>query len=108
MFTSILSETVKKSAAAEMLRVLKPGGLVLWYDFRVDNPRNPNVRGIGAREIRSLFADCSVKLRSGTLAPPVARRTVPISWILSLCLERIPFLRTHYVGTIRKPGGARR
>ena len=30
--------------AREMLRVVKPDGLILWFDFRVNNPRNRNVR----------------------------------------------------------------
>jgi len=105
LFTSILDRSVKKNIAAEMLRVLKPGGIILWYDFRYNNPRNPNVRGIEAAEIRSLFPGCSVKLRRVTLAPPVARAVVPVSWILALAVEKLPFLRTHYLGIIRKPAG---
>jgi ubiquinone/menaquinone biosynthesis C-methylase UbiE len=103
VFSSILNDSVRKQIAAEMLRVAKPGGVVLWYDFRVNNPRNPNVRGVTAREIRELFPGCDIRLRSVTLAPPLARAVVPVSWIAALLLEKLPFLRTHYLGIIRKP-----
>lgn len=103
VFSSILNDSVRKQIAAEMLRVAKPGGVVLWFDFRVNNPRNPNVRGVTAREIRELFPDCDIRLRSVTLAPPLARAVVPVSWIAALLLEKLPFLRTHYLGIIRKP-----
>jgi len=102
LFSSILSPSVKQQVAAEMLRVLKPGGLILWFDLRIDNPRNTNVRGIPAGEIRSLFPNCPVRLRRVTLAPPIARLVVPISWLAAEILERIPFLRTHYLAVIRK------
>jgi SAM-dependent methyltransferase len=102
LFTSILEPSVKARIAAEMVRVTKPGGLILWYDFRFNNPHNPNVRGIEAGEIRSLFPGCSVRLERVTLAPPLARRVVPISYTLALLLDHLPFLRTHYLGSIRK------
>jgi ubiquinone/menaquinone biosynthesis C-methylase UbiE len=103
VFTSILDLPLKQNVAREMFRVLKPGGVILWYDFRVDNPRNRNVRGIRAAEISSLFHPCSVRLRSLTLAPPLARRITTYSWSAALLLEKLPFLRTHYLGIIRKP-----
>jgi ubiquinone/menaquinone biosynthesis C-methylase UbiE len=102
MFTSILSVTVKMQIAREMWRVAKPGGAILWFDFRVNNPSNKNVRGIPSSEIHSLFPDGSIRLRRVTLAPPLARRIVPVSWIAASCLEKIPLLRTHYLGIIRK------
>ena len=102
VFSSILNDSVRKQIAAEMLRVAKPGGVVLWFDFRINNPRNPNVRGVTAREIRELFPDCDIRLRSVTLAPPLARAVVPVSWIAGLLLEKLPVLRTHYLGIIRK------
>ena len=55
LFTSILDRDVKRMIAAEMARVLAPRGMILWYDFSYDNPRNRDVRGIGKREIRELF-----------------------------------------------------
>jgi SAM-dependent methyltransferase len=103
LFTSILSAQVKQDIAAEMMRIVKSDGLILWNDFRVDNPRNRNVAGIRASEIRALFPGCSVDLHSITLAPPLAKAMVPLSWAGALLLESLPFLRTHYLGIIRKP-----
>ncbi|SRR5712691_573593 len=103
LFTSILNPEVKRRAAQEMLRVLKPGGVVLWYDFWANNPWNPNVRGVGSREIRALFPDCEMCLRRVELAPPIARKIVPVSWVLGWLLAKLWFLRTHYIATIRKP-----
>jgi len=102
LFTSILNDAVKKQIAQEMLRVVKPNGVILWFDFSVDNPRNSSVNGIKSDEINSLFPDCAIKLRRVTLAPPLARLVVPISWIAASLLEKIPFLRTHHLGIIRK------
>jgi SAM-dependent methyltransferase len=102
VLTSILDDGMKKAVAAEMLRVLKPAGIILWYDFLFNNPKNPNVKGIGAREIRALFPNCLVTLRRITLAPPIARRLVPVTWIGAMLLEKMAFLNTHYLGIIRK------
>jgi len=102
LMTSILDLGLKRRVASEMLRVLKPGGLIMWYDLRVDNPRNPSVRGIGAREIRELFPNCAISLRSVTLAPPIARAVVPLSWVTALILEKVPLLRSHYLAIISK------
>jgi hypothetical protein len=102
VFTSILDVEMKRAIAREILRVLKPTGVFVWYDFLFDNPRNPHVGGIGAREIRRLFPGCAVGLKRITLAPPIARRLVPITWIGALLLERVSILNTHYLGTIRK------
>jgi ubiquinone/menaquinone biosynthesis C-methylase UbiE len=102
VFTSILDIGMKRAVAREMLRVLKPQGAILWYDFHVNNPRNPHVRGVGRREIQSLFPGCRMALRRVTLAPPLARRLVPISWTLSTLVEALRILNTHYFGVLRR------
>ena len=66
MFASILDKQMKVQIAREMLRVLRLKGYILWCDFRVDNPSNPDVRGIRAKEVRDLFPTCR-------MAPPSAR-----------------------------------
>jgi SAM-dependent methyltransferase len=102
MFTSILDRMLKEYLAAEMLRVLKPEGVVIWYDFHVDNPRNPDVRGIKRREIKQLFPGCRITLENITFAPPVLRRLAPYSWLGCYMLSAVPWLCTHYLGTIQK------
>lgn len=102
VFSSILEPELKRHVAFEMLRVVKPNGLILWYDFFFDNPKNANVRGIAGREIQGLFPGCSVKLRRVTLAPPLTRWLASRSWLACSLLEAIPLLRTHFLGAIRK------
>lgn len=101
VFTSVLDDTVRGRIAQDMLRVLAPGGAILWYDFRVDNPNNPHVRGVPRRELRSLFPDCSITVRRTTLAPPIARRLVPRSWPVAALLDRLRLLNTHDTAVIR-------
>lgn len=103
VFSSILDADMRRAVASEMLRVLRPGGLVIWYDMRVDNPGNPDVRGIPKFEVESLFPGCQFSFRRTTLAPPLARRLAPASWTLCLMLSSIPLLLTHYLTFISKP-----
>jgi len=96
VFTSILDPETKRKAAAEMKRVCAEDGMILWYDFAFDNPKNPDVKGVGKREIRALFEPWECRFRRVTLAPPIARRVVPLSWSLAEALETLcPPLRTH-------------
>lgn len=107
LLTLILDPGGRARIAAEMLRVLRPGGAVLWYDFRYTNPRNRDARGIGRGEIRRLFPGCRPVLRSLTLVPFLARRLARWSPLACRVLEHVPPLRTHYLALIRKPGAAR-
>lgn len=102
VFTSILDPTLKQQMASEMVRVVKPDGLIVWYDYYMNNPWNPDVRGVKKREIFELFAGCQVELRRITLAPPLARFCAPYSWLLCYYLEKIPWLCAYYLGAIRK------
>jgi len=101
-FTSILDDTMKRNTAKEMLRVLKADSIVLWYDYFVSKPTNPDVKGIGKREVISLFPDCTFDFSKVTLAPPIARAIGPYSFLLCYLLEKIPWMRTHYLAVIRK------
>jgi hypothetical protein len=86
--------------AQELLRVTRPGGMILWYDFWL-NPSNPQTRGIRPAEIKRLFPGCTFRFERITLAPPLARRLVPLSWGLSLLLEGVKIFNTHYLVAIR-------
>jgi ubiquinone/menaquinone biosynthesis C-methylase UbiE len=102
VFTSILDGWMKQQIAAEMLRVAKRGGQILWYDFHLNNRWNRDVRGIRRREIHQLFPGCQIQLRRLTLAPPLVRFLAPYSWMVCHLLGKIPWLCTHYLGVIQK------
>jgi SAM-dependent methyltransferase len=102
LFTSVLDDAVRRLIADEIVRVLQPGGALLWYDFAYNNPRNPNVRGIGRTEIKKLFPALRGKIRRVTLAPPLTRLIAPRSWVLANVLEAVPLLRTHLLAVLIK------
>jgi ubiquinone/menaquinone biosynthesis C-methylase UbiE len=102
VFSSILDLNVKEVLAREMLRVLKRHGVILWYDLRVNNPDNADVRGIGKQEIARLFPNCRIDLRRVTVAPPLSRLLAPYSWLGCYALERLRIFNTHYLGVIQK------
>jgi len=102
VFSSILDVAVKEMVAREMLRVLKENGLILWYDFFVDNPSNPDVRGIRKHEITHLFPGCRIEFRRVSLAPPLSRLFAPYTWLGCYALERLQMFNTYYLGVIQK------
>ena len=100
LFSSLTAPGIRQSAAKEILRVLKPGGVMIWYDFFAPNPLNRQTRPVGSAEIRKLFPDCAIRLERTTLLPPLAR-------LLCRCGASLPrgirWLRTHYLAVIEKP-----
>lgn len=101
-FSSILDGHIKQNMAKEMVRVLKPGGSILWYDFWL-NPLNKQTRGVRLKEIRQLFPGCTYQVRKITLAPPIARILVPISVKIATLLEQMKLLNSHYLVLITPP-----
>ncbi len=102
VFSSILDASMAVHVASEIQRVLRPGGALLWYDFRYDNPANRDVRGIGARRVRVLFPQLDGTLQSVTVLPPVVRRLGPLTSTLYPVLAAAPPLRSHLCGLLRK------
>ncbi|MDY7092246.1 MAG: class I SAM-dependent methyltransferase [Acidobacteriota bacterium] len=98
VFTSILDPEIRRRVAAEMMRVVRPEGHIVWYDFLFDNPSNANVQGVSSGELRKLFPDYRWKVWRVTLAPPLARRLVPRAWTLAALLESIRLLNSHALG----------
>ena len=76
--------------------------LILWYDFHVNNPSNPDVKGVRKREIAELFPNCRIELWRVSLAPPIVRILAPHSLLACYILERLKIFNTHYLGVIRK------
>jgi SAM-dependent methyltransferase len=103
VFSSVLDHAVQQHLANAMWRWVRPGGGVLWYDFTVDNPRNPDVRGVPLRRVRQLFPHGNFAVKRLTLAPPLARRAVALHPSLYTVLNAVPWLRTHVLAWIAKP-----
>ncbi len=102
VLSSILDLDLRFQICREASRVLAPGGAILVYDFAFNNPRNPSVRKVSSGELRRLFDPLQGEIRSVTLAPPLARRIVPLSRTLAEGLELFAPLRTHRLAVMKK------
>lgn len=103
VFSSLLDDQFQQRLADSMWRWVKPGGAVLWYDFTMNNPHNPDVRGVSVKRLRSFWPEARVEYRRLTLAPPLAR--IVCCWHPTLyhLLNVMPLLRTHVLAWVGKP-----
>lgn len=103
LFSSVPDEAASAGIAAELLRIVRPGGFIMVYDMRRRSPGNSSVHPIGAQDISRWFPGCAIRSKSITLAPPLARRAgawLPGSYGL---LAAVPLLRSHSMHVIRRP-----
>ncbi|MCP4105930.1 MAG: class I SAM-dependent methyltransferase [Desulfobacteraceae bacterium] len=104
VFSSVPDDSAQEAIAEEIRRILSPGGILVWYDFKYNNPRNTDVRGVAKQRIKELFPDFKIlALRKVTLLPPLAHRLGILTPLLYPALSSSPFLRTHYLGILQKP-----
>lgn len=101
VLTSILERESRDALARQMRRLVRPGGAIVSYDFRYDNPRNPDVARLTVEDLRTLFPGAAMRVRSLTLAPFVARRIAPVSWLACHLLDAVPLFHTHVLAIIR-------
>jgi len=106
MFTclsSILDYDIRFDVCDKAWKMLKPGGWVLIYDFRVNNPNNKDVKGVRLKELQSYYKGCPSISKRLTLLPPLARLIAPFSVLLYDLLACLPFLQTHRMTMFHKP-----
>ena len=101
VFSSIPAD-MQRDVAREMLRVLRPGGHILWYDCRYSNPARPAVRGLSRKAIARLFPNCAVRFSVTTLVPPLSRVIARHSHALAAALESLRFTCTHLAAAITR------
>lgn len=97
-FSSIKNGSIKKAIAVEAIRVLKPGGLFLWYDFRYPNPLNPFTTYESRRRIRGYFNGNKVHLDTMTMIPQIGRLLYQKNPSAYKALDKIHLLHSHYFG----------
>ncbi|MGA2406167.1 MAG: class I SAM-dependent methyltransferase [Bacteroidales bacterium] len=99
VFTSILDNNFKRELALKMMKMVKENGIILWYDFKYNNPYNPDVKGVNKKEIRELFKEANeIVFHNVTLAPPIGRR---INKWYNLFNFLFPFFRTHLITVVK-------
>ena len=103
VISSILDPRVRRRVAGEMARVLAPGGVIVWHDMFVGNPRNRAVRPIRRRELAALFPGFAVRRRRVSLAAPLARAVAPHSMTAAIALDGLRLLDTHHLAVLRRP-----
>jgi SAM-dependent methyltransferase len=100
--SSVVDRIARERIASEMLRVARPGGLIVSYDMVVVTDRNPHLVPIDRQELRRLFgASRVIRVRRLTLLLPLASRAP--SWVRRAA-AKIPYLHTHLLATIRREG----
>ncbi len=102
VFSSLLDDAYQQRLASHLWQVLKPGGAVIWYDFTMNNPRNPDVRGVPLRRVHALFPDGQFHTQRLTLAPPLARLAAKVHPSVYTVFNSLTLLRTHLLAWIVK------
>jgi len=104
VFSSILDEDVRRTLAAEMWRVLRPGGWTMIFDFRYTSPRNAHVRKVTDVELLRFWPAASRHYRTLVLIPPLGHTLAALPWLIPETLATlIPPLRSHFIYMARKP-----
>lgn len=103
VFSSIPDADYQRAVAGEMIRVLKPGGWVMVFDYSVSDPRNPDTRGLGRKAVLDLFPGLEYASPARLLLPaPLLRRLPGWSYWLVWALETMIPLGTHRIYRLRK------
>ena len=99
VFTSILDQKFKNNLAQKMYELIKSNGIIIWYDFVYNNPRNPDVKGVSRKKIKVLFPGANISFCKVTLVPLLGRR---LGRFYNFINYLFPCLRTHVIAVIKK------
>jgi len=104
LFSSMLDASARLAVAAEMVRVLAPGGWIMVFDYAVSHPRNPDTIGIGQREIIRCFPGLRLERSFKLLFAPPLLRLFPtkLFGLAQLMEDLLPFLCTHRLYLFQK------
>ncbi len=104
VFSSIPDPSGRMALAKEMLRIVRPQGRIMIFDFAISDPRNRDTVGIGKNEMRRLFHDIELERTLKLIFPPPLLRLFPARL---LCLAHVmetlfPLICTHRLFVFRQ------
>ncbi len=103
IFCLIQEDNVWEGIARDAMRVLKNDGVILWCDYRFKAPGERQLRTFNKRDIQRFFPGMLVDGHPIHPLPPLLRKIGPIAPFICNVIAMLPFIRTHYFATIRKP-----
>ena len=104
LFSSLKDQWLREAVAAEIRRVLRPGGRLAVYDIRYPSPRNHAVAAVGLKELTRLFPGWTWSARAMGLLPPLARTPLAAPARAYRWLTLVSPLRSHLGVTLDAPG----
>ncbi len=107
MFLQLTDDDIARQIASEMIRVTKPGGILLVSDWRYSRPGRGEFKGVSRRRIADLYqvgrhTDVCRTFR-GSLVPPLGRflsRYLSSAYFVVHAL--FPFVAGHTITVLRK------
>ncbi|HUG24363.1 class I SAM-dependent methyltransferase [Piscinibacter sp.] len=107
VFSSIVDAGVRTAVAAEMLRVLRPGGQVLWYDAARTRGNDPHFQAVSRDEVERLFPAVDWHWQRLTTDLGVIRRVHAAFGERAMRLfDLTGLMKTHLLGLGTKRGDA--
>jgi ubiquinone/menaquinone biosynthesis C-methylase UbiE len=107
MFLQLTEDDIARRIASEMIRVTKPGGILLVSDWRYSKPGSDEFKGVSPRRIADLYQIGKrtevCRTFRGPLVPPVGRFLSKYLASAYFAIHSLfPFLAGHVITVLRK------
>ena len=103
VLSSILDDSLRENVCAKSWSLVKPGGIMVSYDFVYNNPYNKKVRKVTKGDLLKNFPGAkSMIFKRVTLAPPISRKLCRGSYFLYSIFNLLPILRSHLIMIAQK------
>ncbi len=104
VLSSVVDADARRSLIDDMWDRVRPGGWLQIFDFRFNNPRNPDVRRVTPSDFLGLAPPPGAVIGKRLLTPPPIARVVCRCWRrLDSIIETIfPFARSHRLVMLKR------